>query len=498
MSKKSKKHHKKAKSDISTYANSESLKGCSLYVEGMHCASCEILIEKKMLKKDGIKSVEASTRSGEIKLKYENGDAVNVDELNKEFKDMGYTFSTKKPQKENTKLFNVNLNGQLEINSKKLMSSLKMLGVVLVVFAVFVIFEQLHLGRYVSVQENSSIGAFFLLGVVAGVSSCAALVGGLLLSMVKQWNELYIDEDKFVQKAQPHFLFHAGRLISFAVLGGVLGAVGGGINVNNLTVYSVLTILISAVMLILALQMLEVGWAQKIKFGLPKSLTGGIADLPDLEADEKNIKGRLMPAVLGALTFFLPCGFTLIAQGVALTSGSFLEGAAIMFLFALGTFPALFAISMGGVGLNSRPHLTAKFNFVAGIVVIFFVLYNINGQLNVLGLTSLNDIKLSSGETSVEVVEVKNGRQTLNFIATGFEYDPQGPTTIKAGIPTTIIFDNQGIQGCGAYAAARGLIPNYVALEPGINTIDIGKPKKGTYKLTCSMGMVPPVTIKVI
>jgi len=37
-----------------------------------------------------------------------------------------------------------------------------------------------------------------------------------------------------------------------------------------------------------------------------------------------------------------------------------------------------------------------------------------------------------------------------------------------------------------------------VALEPGNNVIDIGTPKKGKYKLTCSMGMVRPVTINVI
>jgi copper chaperone CopZ len=30
--------------------SSNKIKDCTLYVDGMHCASCEVLIEKKLLK----------------------------------------------------------------------------------------------------------------------------------------------------------------------------------------------------------------------------------------------------------------------------------------------------------------------------------------------------------------------------------------------------------------------------------------------------------------
>jgi hypothetical protein len=45
--------------------------------------------------------------------------------------------------------------------------------------------------------------------------------------------------------------------------------------------------------------------------------------------------------------------------------------------------------------------------------------------------------------------------------------------------------------------AARGLIDNYVELEDGWNYVEL-TPKKGVYKLTCTMGMVRPVTITAI
>lgn len=467
------------------------IKDCTLYVDGMHCASCEVLIEKKLLKQDGIESVDASLKGNKVVINYVGDSKPDAESLSSDFKELGYTFSEKKFKKKDTPAFKFQ-NGSLVVNPDKIKNIFRTATVLISLIVAFFIFENLQLGQYVSVDSNSALPAFFLLGVVAGLSSCAALIGGLLLSMIKQWNELYIDADSNIEKAQPHIMFHAGRIISFTILGGLLGLIGEAISLNNATFFAILTILVSIVMFLLAMQMLGVEWAQKFKFTAPKSLTR-------FAADESNFQGKYMPFGIGALTFLLPCGFTLIAQTVALASGSFIQGALIMFLFALGTFPTLLAISYSGLAFNSKPHLTAKFNVIAGLVIVFFVIYNINGQLNVLGYPSLSDISFSGGDGNEQIAEVNNqGEQTLNITAKGFEYIPTSSMTIQAGVPTTLIVDNQGIQGCGAFMAANGLIDNFVALDRGINEIDLGNPKKGSYKLTCSMGMVRPVTINVI
>jgi sulfite exporter TauE/SafE/copper chaperone CopZ len=469
-------------------------KHCRLFVDGMHCASCEILIEKKLLKKDYVQSVDASLKDGTVQLEIDRGAEFDVEDINQEFKELGYEFARKRFKKVvEPPLLSINSQGELSFNPKKMRSLLKLLAIFFGFIILFFIFENLQLGRYVSVDENSSLPAFLLLGLVAGVSSCAALIGGLLLSMTKQWNELYIDSDSSIQKFQPHALFHVGRLISFFLFGGLLGLVGEAISLNNATIYSLLTILISVVMFILALQMLDVRWAQNFRFAAPKSLTR-------VAADESRFQGRYMPFLIGVATFLLPCGFTLIAQGVALASGNFLQGAFIMTFFALGTLPMLLGISLSGVKLNSKPHLTAKFNVVAGLVIIFFVIYNVNGQLNVLGLPSLSDINLQPSPTmsATPVALNPDGEQVVSLKAEGFSYIPTSSMTIKAGIPTKLIVDNQGILGCGAFMAARGLIDNFVALQNGQNVIDLGSPRAGTYKITCSMGMVAPVNLTVI
>jgi sulfite exporter TauE/SafE/copper chaperone CopZ len=461
---------------------------CTYYVDGMHCASCEVLIEKKLLKHNGVKRVDATLKNSKVEFTFDDKNPVSVDDLNNEFEDMGYTFSSKKkPHKKETPLIKMN-NGNFEFNSQKWKGIIKVGSITFSFLIAFYLFEKLQLGGLVNVDANSSLPAFFLLGLVAGLSSCAALIGGLLLSMVKQWNELYIDSDSQIQKAQPHILFHVGRLASFFIFGGILGLIGERITLNNTLFYSFMVFAISAVMLILALQMLDVSWAQKIRLTAPKSF-GRFA------SDETRFKGRFMPFIIGSMTFILPCGFTLIAQGIALTSGSFITGAMIMLMFALGTLPILLGISFSGVQLNKKPHLTARFNQVAGILIIFFVIYNVNAQLNVLGLPSLSDISVGGDEQNAE--SSAEASQELTFIASGFNYTPTGGTVLKAGVPSRLVVDNQGIQGCGSYMAARGLIEGFISLKSGENIIDLGSPEAGTYKLTCSMGMVPPVTITV-
>ncbi|HUN03796.1 MAG TPA: cation transporter, partial [Niabella sp.] len=249
--------------------NQGQIKSCTLFVAGMHCASCEILIEKKLLKQEGIESVDASLKNNKVEINYIGDTRPDIESLNEEFESQGYIFSDKKFKRKDTPLFSFN-NGSLTFNPQKV-SSLFRVGVILASLIVaFFIFENLQLGKYVSVDASSSLPAFFLLGLVAGLSSCAALVGGLLLSMIKQWNELYIDSDSNTQKAQPHIMFHVGRLLSFMILGGVLGLLGSAVSFDNPVIFSILTIIISVVMFILAMQMLGVGWAQNFRFTAPK------------------------------------------------------------------------------------------------------------------------------------------------------------------------------------------------------------------------------------
>ncbi len=56
------------------------MKQHTYYIKGMHCASCEILIEKKLLEMGGIKSADASTGKGQVVVMCD-GQAPNPEKL---------------------------------------------------------------------------------------------------------------------------------------------------------------------------------------------------------------------------------------------------------------------------------------------------------------------------------------------------------------------------------------------------------------------------------
>jgi uncharacterized protein len=474
----SKKHNKKQK-------NPSELKECTLYVDGMHCSSCEVLIEKKLLKHEGIESVDASLSTGKVQMVY-SGQRPDIDEINKDLKENGYQFSNKKFIKEKSHpAISFDDHGNLRINQKKLGKFINIFLIAAIILIGFFLLDKSKLATSISINSGSSMLVIFLFGLVAGTSSCAALVGGLLLSMAKNWNEVYIGEDSDMKKAQPFILFNVGRIISYAILGGVLGLIGSFFQIN-ISLTAILTMAVSVMMIVLGLQMLDVEWAQKFRFALPKGITR-------FAANEENFKGKFMPFVTGALTFFLPCGFTIAAQGLALSSGNFLTGSLIMLFFALGTLPMLGLISLSSIKLNSKPHFTAKFNYVAGLLVLFFAIYNFNSQLNVLGLPSASDINIASifgGGTpaSADLPEIIEGKQILKMTVTGAGYAPSY-LKVKAGIPVKWQVEGKGPLGCANVLTAK-FLPGNVALKQGVTEVEFTPPPVGKYKFTCSMGMV--------
>lgn len=430
------------------------------FVSGMHCASCEILIERKLLEFPGVKSVEASVKEGKVLLVCEDIKP-SLEKLNKLFKKEGYRFSEKPIEEKGGKEGN-NL----------------LLALVIAFWLIvgFLVLNQSGLPSLVSVNSTSTLPIFFVFGLIAGVSSCAALIGGLVLSMSKQWGD----------GSKPHLLFNTGRIISYGVFGAVLGAIGSRFQISP-AFSAVLVIAVSLLMIVLGLQMLGIKAVKKFQFSLPKFITRYVAD-------ERNFQGRYMPFLMGAATFFLPCGFTITAQSLALLAGSVFQGGLIMLAFVLGTTPALLLIGFSSVKFSQKPHLAYQFSRVAGILVLFFALYNLNFQLNVLGIKSLSDLR---SKTNRGLIPVAGGRQILKMEASAQGYQPNF-FKVKAGIPVRWEITDVGTSGCTNAIISRGLFEGEIRLTPGQVSIKEFTPQKpGKYKFSCWMGMVTG-TIEVV
>lgn len=450
---------------------------CTYFVSGMHCASCELLIEKKLLEQKGIESVEAKTSRGEVTIEYE-GEKPTADFLSKLFKEENYNFSD-------------SLKDVIPGHEKNDLGFVLIAGAVLIL--AFLGLNRLGLGSLVSVTSKSSLPMFFVFGLLAGVSSCAALVGGMVLSMSKQWNEIYAEKKSTIQKLEPHLLFNVGRIASFAILGGVLGFLGKSIGVS-FAFTSFLVLAVSVLMLLMGLQMLGVKYFQRFQFTTPKFITRYVAN-------EKNFQGKWMPLLMGALTFFLPCGFTITVQGLALLSGGVINGSLIMLAFVLGTTPILFGIGFSSLKMSGNSHWSARFTKVAGILVLFFALFNLNSQLNVLGLKSVNDL-VSQKKISVSANEngfppVIDGKQVLKMNASSSGYSPNY-FKVQDGIPVRWEITDTGTSGCTNAVISRGLFLGQINLTPGQTSVREFTPEKaGVYKFSCWMGMISG-TIEVV
>ena len=333
-------------------------------IDGMHCAACEVLIEKKLLALPGVKAVNASTAQGKATIEYE-GEKPTVGALNQIFKKDHYTFfEGERPALSRAK-------------KEGISSTLIGFAVALALVIGFLFLGKLGISGFLTIASDSSLVTFFGFGLLAGLSSCAALVGGIMLSMSKQWMGLYTVEQGAYRKLQPHVLFTVGRIVSYGILGGALGLIGSRIALS-FQVTAILVMVISLVMIVLGLQMLGVPGFRKFQIGLPKFITRYIAN-------ESHFQAKYMPLVMGALTFFLPCGFTVTAQTIALLSQNTVRGALIMLAFVLGTTPILLLIGASSVAFLSKPRLAMVFSQTAGFLVLFFALYNIYTQASVLG-----------------------------------------------------------------------------------------------------------------
>lgn len=86
-------------------------------------------------------------------------------------------------------------------------------------------------------------------------------------------------------------------------------------------------------------------------------------------------------------------------------------------------------------------------------------------------------------------VSIVDGVQIVEIRARG-GYSPR-QSVAKAGLPTIIRFDSKGTFDCSASVRIPSLKISKSLDFSGSTDIDIGKPKEGLMKGSCSMGMYP-------
>jgi heme/copper-type cytochrome/quinol oxidase subunit 2 len=189
-------------------------------------------------------------------------------------------------------------------------------------------------------------------------------------------------------------------------------------------------------------------------------------------------------AVTGMLTFFLPCAFTQTMQVLAVSTGSFLQGAAVMAAFAIGTAPGLLvAGSAAGFAKGNTGRMFLK---VAGIAVLLLGIWNMGNGWNLTGITLGNGTSAAIGTAAAQLPPIREGAQVLQMNQWAGGYNPN-KLTVRAGMPVRWEISADGT-GCSSYMVVPSLGIKKT-LQPGMNVVEFTPKRAGTIKFSCGMGM---------
>lgn len=429
----------------------------SIYIAGMTCTSCEVLITDSLQEIEGIEYAKVNHRQGTAEIGHK-GQQLSWPKIFDKIKELGYEASFEPIKKKKSKV-----------------SAEQWFYSVLVVVGLYLVYKYLQwiglLGWIKTDTSDINYGASFIIGIVASLSSCLVVVGAVVMSFATKYQA---GGNFYNRNLKPHLFFHFGRLLTFFILGGVLGLIGSWFSISP-TFMSWFTVFIALVLLWLALNILGfVPSLSTLGIRMPKKSMG---TWKRLQASEH----VLAPVVLGGFTFFLPCGFTQSMQLFAMSSGSFLTGAMTLFLFALGTLPVLFGLGVTTTRFKNMK--TVVLQKAIGFIVLFFAFYTMSAGLAIKGI---NINFLSKGEVGQAI---NNGdAQVINMVIDYSGYSPNF-FKLKKGVPVKWIIDGTKATGCTNAIIAPDLNIKE-DIHSGANIIEFTPTKAGTFSFSCWMGMV--------
>jgi sulfite exporter TauE/SafE len=178
-----------------------------------------------------------------------------------------------------------------------------------------------------------------------GFGHCAVMCGPVVGSLA-----LAAGSRGTAQSVLGQLAYHAGRLTTYAVLGGVMGLTGAFLNVAGRLAGVSDAVAVGAGVLLVLVGLSAAGVSPRLR-GLEARATGRLTALVR-GLLEGGGAGRLFP--VGLALGFLPCGASWTAFLAAAGTGSLPLGAATALAFGLGTLPALLLVGAAAAAVGAR------------------------------------------------------------------------------------------------------------------------------------------------
>jgi sulfite exporter TauE/SafE/copper chaperone CopZ len=478
-----------------------------IYIDGMTCVHCEHKIEATLFETPGIIETKVSYDDGTAIVAYDDG-IISYEKILDIIKELDYT---PKNETENEAK-----------QAKKLPAWVSLSGVLIIMVGAFIVFNRLGVFDFINVfpaaNEETSLGMLFVIGLLTSVH-CAAMCGGFNVSqcVVKENPSDDADSHKPLQaesganaeiksvikentsdNADSHkttrterdanaktkiniktfrasFLYNLGRVVSYTVIGFIVGALGSAFTLSDAG-RGVVAIIAAIFMIIMGLNMT----------GLFPSLRKLTPRMPKFIAEfiGKQKKKNNFPLVVGLLNGLMPCGPLQTMQIYALSTGNPLLGALSMFLFSLGTVPLMFGV--GALSAILTKKFAKKIMTVGAALVVVMGMSMFNNGAALSG-APLPGFLGGTGPVVESVVDYDNNLQTVSF---DLEANGYSAIKVKKGIPIVWVIraDDENLNGCNNEIKISAL--NITKkLEIGENIIEFIPENVGTIPFSCWMGM---------
>jgi len=428
-----------------------------LKIGGMTCVSCENRIESQLNQTIGIKKATVSYSNETAQISYDSN-IITMKDIVQIIEEVGYeVIEDSSTQKTSTD--NIN----------------KLLGAAVIILALYTIINRFGLFNlfnfFPQAEEGMGYGMLFIIGLLTSVH-CVAMCGGINLSQCIPQAAKQRGQDGRLTSLRPSFLYNLGRVISYTVIGGIVGALGSVISFSG-SFKGIVQIVAGVLMVIMGLNMLNIfPWLRKLNPHMPKIFARKLNK-------EKNSNS---PFYVGLLNGLMPCGPLQAMQLYALSTGDPLKGALSMLLFSLGTVPLMFGLGVLSSVLSQK--FTKKVMSVGAVLVVVLGFSMFQSGLSLSGFAATP----FDQSTSSNVAKIQDDVQIVNTTLNSGRYEP---ITVQAGIPVKWIItaENGSINGCNN----RIYIPEYgieKKFEIGENIIEFTPEKAGTYRYSCWMGMI--------
>ena len=176
-----------------------------------------------------------------------------------------------------------------------------------------------------------------------GFGHCIGMCGPIVVSL-----SLNLKERSLIV---PHLLYNVGRVFTYTILGGIMGATGSFtlVAAHISGIQKGALILAGIIIIIMGLAMS--GWFHLGRFSIDDHNPDGLISKGFKKLSQTKSTTAYLP--IGLLLGLLPCGpvYTALiaAAGAGMKAGSIMEGItkgmAVMLLFGIGTIPALFLVA---------------------------------------------------------------------------------------------------------------------------------------------------------